>query len=75
VSVSKTGENTYLITIPEFMVIGYDEPKFEGRRRGRRHLQLGHPDIDKVDMVNEVFNEAAHRSSTSRSTGPARGSG
>jgi hypothetical protein len=59
VSVSKTGENTYAITIPEFMVIGYSEPNFEVAVDDGGILGWVSPDIDKFEMVNAVFNDAA----------------
>jgi hypothetical protein len=59
VSVNKSGENTYAITIPEFMVIGYSEPNFEVAVDDGGILGWVSPDIDKFEMVNAVFNDAA----------------
>ena len=56
VSVNKSGENTYAITIPEFMVIGYSEPNFEVAVDDGGILGWVSPDIDKFEMVNAVFN-------------------
>lgn len=61
VTVSKTGEHTYLVTVPAFMVIGYDKPTFKVATEDGGILSWVTTDIDKVDMVNEVFNEAAQK--------------
>ena len=61
VSVTKTGANAYRIGIPEFVVIGYDKPKFEVAVEDDGILSWVTPDIDTLDMVNEVFNDAAQQ--------------
>lgn len=59
VKVSKTGENAYLISIPEFKLIGYDKPTFKVAVEDGGVLDWITPDIDKVEMVNEILNEDA----------------
>jgi hypothetical protein len=61
VTVSKTGENAYLVTIPTFVVIGYDKPTFKVATEDGGILSWVTTDIDKVDMINDVFNEAAQK--------------
>ena len=60
-TVSKTGENAYLVTIPTFVVIGYDKPTFKVATEDGGILSWVTTDIDKVDMINDVFNEAAQK--------------
>jgi hypothetical protein len=55
VTVSKTGENAYLISVPEFSFIGYDEPTFEVAVEDGGPLSWATPDVDQVEMVNEIL--------------------
>ncbi|GAA4403045.1 hypothetical protein GCM10023168_14200 [Fodinibacter luteus] len=61
VNVTKTGESAYLVSIPEFIVIGYDKPSFETAVEDDGIISWTTPEIDKFEMVNEVFNEAAQQ--------------
>lgn len=61
VKVTKTGENAYLISVPEFEFIGYDEPTFKLAVEDDGALSWGTPDIDKVEMVNEILNDDARQ--------------
>lgn len=59
VRVRETGESTYLITIPDFIFIGYDEPTFKVAVEDDGVLSWATPDIDQVEMVNEILNDDA----------------
>ena len=59
VKVTKTGESAYLISVPEFSFIGYDEPTFEVAVEDGGALSWTTPDIDTVEMVNEILNDDA----------------
>lgn len=59
VKVAKTGEDAYLISVPEFSFIGYDEPTFEVATEDGGVLDFITEDIDQVEMVNKILNDEA----------------
>lgn len=59
VKVTKTGESAYLISVPEFQFIGYDEPTFKVAVEDGGVLSWATPDVDQVEMVNEILNDDA----------------
>ena len=59
VEVTETGENSYLISVPEFTFIGYDEPTFEVAATDGGALSWATPDVDQVEMVNEILDDEA----------------
>ncbi len=61
VKVTKTGKKAYLISVPKFIFIGYDEPIFKVATEDGGVLSWATPDIDKVDMVNEILNDDARQ--------------
>jgi hypothetical protein len=61
VKVTKTGKNAYLISIPKFKFIGYDKPTFKVAVEDGGVLSWATPDIDKVEMVNEILNDDARQ--------------
>ena len=61
VTVTKTGKDAYLISVPEFIFIGYDEPTFKVAVEDGGVLSWATPDIDKVEMVNEILNDDARQ--------------
>lgn len=61
VKVTSTGENAYLISVPEFRFIGTDEPTFKVAVEDGGVLSWGTPDIDKVEMINEILNDDARQ--------------
>jgi hypothetical protein len=61
VKVTKTGKNAYLISIPKFIFIGYDKPTFKVAVEDGGALSWATPDIDKVEMVNEILNDDARQ--------------
>jgi hypothetical protein len=61
VKVTKTGGSAYLISVPEFIFIGYDKPTFKVATEDGGVLSWATPDIDKVEMVNEILNDDARQ--------------
>jgi hypothetical protein len=61
VKVTKTGKSAYLISVPEFRFIGYDEPTFKVAVEDGGVLSWATPDIDQVEMVNEILNDDARQ--------------
>lgn len=59
VQITKTAANAYLVIIPDFLVIGYDQPSFEIAVEDDGVLSWVTPDISEVEMVNGVFGYAA----------------
>ena len=59
VEVRKTRDSTYLISVPKFIFIGYDDPSFKVAVEDDGVLSWTTPDIDKVEMVNEILNDSA----------------
>lgn len=61
VKVTETGKNAYLISVPEFIFIGYAEPTFKVAAEDRGVLSWATPDINQVEMVNEILNDDARQ--------------
>lgn len=61
VKVTKTGERAYLVSVPEFSFIGYAEPTFTVAVEDGGALSWVTPDIDKVQMINEILNDDARK--------------
>lgn len=61
VDVIKTGESAYRVSVPEFIFIGYSDPTFELAVEDNGVLSWTTPDIDKVEMVNEILNDDARQ--------------
>jgi hypothetical protein len=61
VKVTKTGKDAYLISVPKFIFIGYDKPTFKVATEDGGVLSWATPDIDKVEMVNEILNDDARQ--------------
>ena len=59
VNVTQNGRDAYLVSVPEFIFIGYDEPTFKVATEDGGALAWATPDIDKVEMVNEILNDDA----------------
>lgn len=59
VKIRKTGDRAYTLTIPDFMFIGYEEPTFKIAVEDGGVLSWVTPDIDKVEVVNEILNDDA----------------
>ena len=61
VKVTKTGTSAYLISVPAFSFIGYDAPTFKVAAADGGVLSWATPDIDRVEMVNEILNDDARQ--------------
>lgn len=59
VTVTKTGKSAFLISVPEFIFIGYEEPTFKVAVEDGGVLSWATPDIDQVEMVNDILNDDA----------------
>lgn len=59
VDIEQKGGNSYLITLPDFSFIGYDEPTFKVAAEDGGLLSFATTDIDKVEMVNEILDSDA----------------
>ena len=59
VKVTKAGKNAYLISVPEFSFIGYEEPTFKVATEDGGVLDWITPDIEKVEMINKILNDDA----------------
>lgn len=59
VEVTKTGERSYRIAVPEFVFIGYDQPTFKVITEGGGILSGVTDDIDKVEVINKILNDTA----------------
>ena len=57
VEVEQTGDDSYVLTIPEFSFIGYAEPSFEVATTDGGVLSFVTPDIDELELVNKVLSE------------------
>jgi hypothetical protein len=61
VGVRRSGTSAYVVSVPDFLVIGYDEPTFEMAVEDNGVLSWVTPDVDQLDMVNDVFDDAAQQ--------------
>ena len=61
VTVEQTGENEFLVSIPEFIFIGYDEPTFKTAVEDGGILGWVTPDVDKAELITEILNEEAQQ--------------
>jgi hypothetical protein len=59
VRVSQAGENEFLVSIPKFIFIGHDKETFRVAAQGNGALSWVTPQIDNVEMVNNILNDDA----------------
>lgn len=59
VTIEPTGENAYLITIPEFIFIGHDDVQFRTALEENGVLSWTTPDIDTAQVISEILSDAA----------------
>lgn len=59
VKVTNSGEHNYVVAIPEFISIGFSDPDFEVAVTDGGALAWITPDVDEVEMVNEILNDDA----------------
>ena len=61
VKVTTTASGRYVISVPEFVFLGYDKPNFKVAVQDNDALSWATPDIDQMQMVNEILNDKARR--------------
>lgn len=61
VEIEQTDEHSYTIDIPEFILIGYDDPTFEVAVESNGALSWVTPEIDEVEMVNAILDDEAQQ--------------
>lgn len=59
VTIEETGENQFLVSIPGFIFIGHDDPTFEMAAQQDGVLSWTTPEIDTIDMINEILSDEA----------------
>ena len=59
VEITQTGEDAFLVSIPEFIFIGHDDVSFKLAAVDNDVLSWTTPEIDTVDMINSVLNDDA----------------
>lgn len=59
VEVTRTGDNAFRITVPEFVYLGYENPSFETATESNGILSWTTPAIDKFSFVEEELSEEA----------------
>ncbi|MRK01397.1 hypothetical protein GEV27_07655 [Aeromicrobium sp. S22] len=59
VEVTKSGENSFRVSIPDFTFIGYEKPTFKVATEDAGVLEWFTPDIDKVEMINKILDSKA----------------
>ncbi|QGU04178.1 hypothetical protein [Corynebacterium comes] len=59
VNIKETGDNRYLISVPEFIFIGHDRAKFEIAVENNGPLSWITPDIDTAKTITKILNEDA----------------
>jgi hypothetical protein len=59
VEITKTGDNAYLITIPEFIYLGYANPDLSVASEENGLLSWTTPEIDTTEVFEELLSEQA----------------
>jgi len=59
VKIEPTGENQYRVSLPEFIFIGVDDPTFKVAAEDNGLLSWATPEIDPVEMVNQILTDEA----------------
>lgn len=57
VRIEQTGEGKFRVTIPEFIFIGHDQATFKLATEKNGALSFVTPEIDEVEMINEILND------------------
>ncbi|AQP43569.1 hypothetical protein [Tessaracoccus flavus] len=61
VTIEPTGEDSFRITIPEFVFIGHDNPNFRLAAEDNGVLSWITPEADTVDMINNILDSEAQQ--------------
>lgn len=59
VSIAKTGDRAYLISIPEFTYLGYENPEFSVAKEENGVLSWTTPEIDKSEVFERILSDDA----------------
>jgi hypothetical protein len=59
VQVSQTGEDRFVVSIPEFVFIGHNDVKFKSAIEQNGVLSWLTPEIEQTEMINAVLNDDA----------------
>lgn len=59
VKISKTGDNAYLLSIPAFTFLGYENPDVSVAKEENGLLSWTTPEIDKVEVIETVLTDEA----------------
>lgn len=59
VLIEETGENEFLVTIPDFIFIGHDNEKFKTAVEDGGILSWVTPEIDTADLITKILSEDA----------------
>lgn len=59
VRITQTGDDRFLVSIPEFIFIGHDDERFKLVTENNGALSWITPQIDAVEMVNDILNDDA----------------
>ena len=57
VDIESDGKNSYVITVPKFMFIGYNNPNFKLLDENNGVFSSFTSDISETDMINKVLND------------------
>ena len=61
VKIREVGDNAFRVTIPEFRVLGLDDPEFRTVLEDNEIFSFVSEPIDEVQEVNEILNDAKKR--------------
>lgn len=59
VTIEQTGEDEFLVTLPEIIFIGHDNESFRLVAENNGALSWVTPDIDSVEMINDILDDDA----------------
>lgn len=57
VTITRTGDNTFVIAIPDFILIGIDEPRYHVVNESNGVLSFLTPEIDTLQLTQEVLTD------------------
>ncbi len=57
VTIEKSGPDSYVITIPEFLFIGHDDPHYESIVEDNGVLSAVTGDVDEAEMITEILSD------------------
>ena len=61
VAIEQTGENEFRVSIPEFIFIGHTNEEFRLVAENNGFLSVATPEIDSIEMINEILNLDAQK--------------